>query len=96
MPFSGGLLVVRRRIGQDLDRLDVFGAWTFGAAALLELDSLAFAQLFDRGSIESRMVEEQLTTLSLNEPETLVHDQLLDRTLRHVRHSSQKSKNEKT
>jgi hypothetical protein len=38
------------------------------------------------------VVEEQLATLSLNETKTLVHDQLLDRTLRHVCHSSKKTK----
>jgi hypothetical protein len=55
---------------------------------------LAFAQLLDRYAIQSGVVEEQLTTLSLNEAKTLVHDQLLDRTLRHVRHSSKKQKRE--
>jgi hypothetical protein len=74
------------------DDLNILGTGALGAAAFVEIDFLAFAQLFDGNSTQSGMMEEQLAMFPLDKPKTLVHDQLFDRTLRHVRHSSKKRK----
>jgi hypothetical protein len=59
--------------------------------AFLVLNSLPYAQLFDRDTIQGGMVEKQVATLALDKPKTFVDDQFLDRTLWHFCHSSTKN-----
>src|SRR6185369_4324317 len=50
-------------------------------------DVLAFLKVFERSALDGRMVEEQLTAVSADEPKTTIRDQLLNDTLRHDSHS---------
>ncbi len=59
------------------------GARTFGSLAGFVLDSLAFAQFFDRHALQRRVMEKQIVAIRLNESKTLFGQQLLDLPLWH-------------
>ena len=67
-----------------LGQLYIFGTWSFGAAPLFVINSLPLLKLFNTCLDEGGVVEEDIPAFAFDESKTLVPNQLLDRTLRHV------------
>jgi hypothetical protein len=67
---------------------DVFAAGTLGALTLFEGHGLSFTQLVEAGALARRVVEEVfVAVIRENEPEALVADESLDRSVHRCCHS---------
>ena len=74
----------------DLGQSDVFCSRALGATAFGVFHALAFAQGLERRAFDGRVVEEQLTPFTFDEPKAFVGNQLLDRACWHTLSTPQK------
>jgi hypothetical protein len=71
---------------------DILSTRTLGTLAFVVIYNLALTKALVSGSLDGRMVEENISTLAFDESKTLVR-QLLNRTLRHF--ATPKTKNDR-
>jgi len=70
----------------------VDGTWSFTTFADFVLNHVAFVQIFDRSALHLGMMEKQITSLGFDKTKPTVGNNFLDRSLRHLLHSSNKNK----
>lgn len=71
----------------SVDNPNVFSSGAFRALPHFVLDGLPHAESLYGGFLQGRVVEEDVSPLTLDEAKTSVRRQFLDGTLRHVCHS---------
>jgi hypothetical protein len=74
-------------------RPDILRARSFRAATFFVAHLLTDAERFDTHSLQRGVMEEQIATFSLDEPETFVSNQLFDGALGHTTTPFRKQKN---
>lgn len=90
LAFPGILLHFFTCMRAELANPHVLGALPFGAAAFAVLHSLALVEAVEASPFDRGGLEENISTISLDEAKTLV-SQLLNSTLRHVTNSPARS-----